>query len=184
MIIFFIFICLFCLSITLFLKKRKKKFLTFVLSKEKFSIFSYEKKIKLNNGILKIANYSMYQHRVNFCTKKRVFEIRSGNFKTTSFFVENRTSFPYTKQDFKGKDFYSVEITMNNPLKNLKSHFKDNFPRKLIFLDEDKNSILELIFNKYGFMIKAIDEKENIIYRDEEVDKEEEFLTYLRLYTM
>ena len=59
---------------------------------------------------------------------------------------------------------------MENEFSNINKHQLDNMPRRIIFLDKNKIPLLELYFNRYGFMIKAIDEFKNVIFEETEKD--------------
>lgn len=157
-----------------------------IANKLNYREFSYEKIFDFEGGKLVVNNYNKYQH-MNFFIKdpsKEIYyenadiQLRGGNFRNTYFFVENRTIEPmqYIVEWKQVIDFESVMIVMDKKVKDtsidfedrIYHHHEDNFPRSIEFFNKGE-SILFLIFNELGFMIKAIDEAENTIFEDKEI---------------
>lgn len=147
-----------------------------IFKKNEFQELSYEKEINLKNGgVILVDNFNKYQHRVSYSINEELKELRAGWFKTINIFVEQRTVEPMKMLcDYNCKLNYDnveyVELVMENEFSNINKHQLDNMPRRIIFLDKNKISLLELYFNRYGFMVKAIDEFKNIVFEETEKD--------------
>lgn len=68
-------------------------------------------------------------------------------------------------------DFKYVELTMNKEDIDIFEYQKNNFPREIKFLAEDKKVILALKFNEFGFMVKAVDKLEKILIENKILEK-------------
>lgn len=110
-------------------------------------------------------------------TDNKFWELRGGNFKSTNIFWEDRsiTEMIYLFE-YSGKSFEYVDLEMDRDIMNIHEHQKDNFPRRIKFLNKDKEVVLKLIFNDYGFLIRVIDEFQDFIYEDKEVLEVENFI--------
>ena len=157
-----------------------------IANKLNYGEFSYEKIFNFEGGKLVVNNYNKYQHMNFFIkdTSKKIYyknadiQLRGGNFRNTCFFVEDRTEEPmkYIYDGRKVHDFKSVMIVMDKMVKDtsidfedrIYHHHEDNFPRSIEFFNKE-GSILFLIFNELGFMIKAIDGYGNTIFEDKEI---------------
>lgn len=148
-----------------------------ILTKLEYETLSYEKVFDFGNGKLLVNNAEKYQHRISFVTDNKLWELRGGNFKSTNIFWENRSieQMEYLFEHL-GKSFEYVDLEMDKEMKNIQEHQENNFPRRIKFLDEDKEQVLQLIFNDYGFLIRVIDEFQNVIYEDKEVLEVESFI--------
>jgi hypothetical protein len=68
---------------------------------------------------------------------------------------------------------------MDKNIKDINELQKDNFPKEIKFLDENKKIVLKQEFNEFGFMIRVIDKFQDFIYEDKEVlsfDSTESFI--------
>ena len=74
-----------------------------------------------------------------------------------------------TKCFFNIQTVLYFEIIMDKRIRNINELQKDNFPKSIKFLDENKKAILKLEFNELGFMVKAIDKAEKIIFEDSKI---------------
>lgn len=151
-----------------------------ILTKLEYETLSYEKVFDFENGKLLVNNKGKYQHRISFVTDNKLWELRGGNFKNTNIFWEDRsiTGMIYLFE-YLGKSFEYVDLEMDRDITNIQEHQKDNFPRRIKFLNKDKEVVLKLIFNDYGFLIRVIDEFQDFIYEDKEVlsfDSTESFI--------
>lgn len=151
-----------------------------ILTKLEYETLSYEKVFDFENGKLLVNNEGKYQHRISFMTDNKFWELRGGNFKSTNIFWEDRsiTEMIYLFE-YSGKSFEYVDLEMDRDITNIQEHQKDNFPRRIKFLNKDKEVVLKLIFNDYGFLIRIIDEFQDFIYEDKEVlsfDSTESFI--------
>lgn len=150
-----------------------------LLNLEEYRNFTYEKNIVLDGGIISVENRH-HQHRVVYSKNGKEKELRSSQFNTWSsiYVLEDRTAnfTEMTKCFLKLQDVSYVEITMDKNIKDINKLQKDNFPREIKFLNEKKETVLQLIFNDYGFLIKTIDEFQNTIYEDKEVLEGENFI--------
>jgi len=151
-----------------------------LLSPEEYENFTYEKNIIFNDGMIHVNNRH-HQHIVVYSKNKEEKELRSGCFgvwiRNPSFFIEDRTTNPMKRQNFFIKENYSyAELIMDKRVRNITKHQKDNFPRRIKFLDKNKKVLLELEFNEFGFMVRVIDEFQNTIYEDKEVLEGENFI--------
>lgn len=155
----------------------------YTLTIEEYEMLSYEAIIVLDDyGLINVDNRNRYQHNVGFINfRNGSLELRAGWFKTPSIFLEDRTVEPMIQKNIRiENNFKYVELIMNKKNINILEHQKDNFPREINFLDENKKSILILKFNEFGFMIKAIDKLGEIILEDKEVENKEEIKKYIR----
>ncbi|MCB8566312.1 hypothetical protein [Fusobacterium ulcerans] len=151
-----------------------------ILTKLEYETLSYEKVFDFENGKLLVNNKGKYQHRISFVIDNKLWELRGGNFKNTNIFWEDRsiTGMIYLFE-YLGKSFEYVDLEMDRDITNIQEHQKDNFPRRIKFLNKDKEVVLKLIFNDYGFLIRVIDEFQDFIYEDKEVlsfDSTESFI--------
>ena len=155
----------------------------YTLTTAEYKMLSYEAIILLDDyGLINVDNRNRYQHNVGFINfRNKSLELRAGWFKTPSIFLEDRTVEPMIQKSIGiANNFKYVELIMNKKNINILEHQKDNFPREINFLDENKQSILILKFNEFGFMIKAIDKLGKIILEDKEVENKEEIKKYIR----
>ena len=155
----------------------------YTLTIEEYEMLSYEAIIVLDDyGLINVDNRNRYQHNVGFINfRNGSLELRAGWFKTPSIFLEDRTVEPMIQKNIRiENNFKNVELIMNKKNINILEHQKDNFPREINFLDENKKSILILKFNEFGFMIKVIDKLGEIILEDKEVENKEEIKKYIR----
>lgn len=155
----------------------------YTLTIEEYEMLSYEAIIVLDDyGLINVDNRNRYQHNVGFINfRNGSLELRAGWFKTPSIFLEDRTVEPMIQKNIRiENNFKYVELIMNKKNINILEHQKDNFPREINFLDENKKSILILKLNEFGFMIKAIDKLGEIILEDKEVENKEEIKKYIR----
>ena len=155
----------------------------YTLTTAEYKMLSYEAIILLDDyGLINVDNRNRYQHNVGFINfRNKSLELRAGWFKTPSIFLEDRTVEPMIQKNIRiENNFKYVELIMNKKNINILEHQKDNFPREINFLDENKQSILILKFNEFGFMIKAIDKLGKIILEDKEVENKEEIKKYIR----
>lgn len=172
-----------------------------IANKLNYGEFSYEKTFDFESGKLVVNNYNKYQH-INFFikdTSKKIYyknadiQLRGGNFRNTCFFVEDRTEEPmkYIYECKRVPDFESVIIVMDKMVKDtsidfsidfenrIYHHHEDNFPRSIEFFNKE-SSVLLLIFNELGFMIKAIDGSGNTIFEDKEIFRAEDIRKLIR----
>lgn len=151
-----------------------------LLNLEEYRNFTYEKNIILDEDWIIHIDNRHYQHIVSYSTGGKEKELRSSQFNTWSstYILEDRTAnfMEMTKCFLKLQDVSYVEITMDKNIKDINKLQKENFPREIKFLDEKKETVLQLIFNDYGFLIKTIDEFQNTIYEDKEVLEGENFI--------
>lgn len=144
-----------------------------LLNLEEYRNFTYEKNIVLDEDCIIHIDNRHYQHIVNYSTGGKEKELRSSQFNTWSltYIIEDRTAnFTEMMKCFlKFQDVSYVEITMDKNIKDINKLQKDNFPREIKFLDENKKMVLKQEFNEFGFMVKATDEFQNTIYEDKEV---------------
>ncbi|BBA53220.1 hypothetical protein FV113G1_P10210 (plasmid) [Fusobacterium varium] len=154
-----------------------------LLNLEEYRNFTYEKNIVLDEDCIIHIDNRHYQHIVNYSTGGKEKELRSSQFNTWSstYILEDRTAnfTEMTKCFLKLQDVSYVEITMDKNIKDINKLQKDNFPREIKFLDENKKIVLKQEFNDYGFLIRVIDEFQNVIYEDKEVlsfDSTESFI--------
>lgn len=76
------------------------------------------------------------------------------------------------REDFKIEEKYSyVELVMDRKIRNINKLQEDNFPRSIKFLDKNKKILLELEFNEFGFMVRAINKEQKMIFEDRKVMK-------------
>lgn len=159
--------------------KKDKKIL---LNLEEYRNFTYGKNIVLDGGIISVENRH-HQHRVVYSKNGKEKELRSSQFNTwnSTYILEDRTAnFSEMMKCFlKLQDVSYVEITMDKNIKDINELQKDNFPREIKFLDENKKIVLKQEFNEFGFMVRLIDEFQDFIYEDKEVlsfDSTESFI--------
>lgn len=146
-------------------------------TKLEYEFLSYEKVFDFEYGKILVNNAGKYQHRVSFVKDDKFWELRGGNFKSTNIFWEDRSIAEMIYLfEYSGKSFEYVDLEMDKEIANIQEHQENNFPRKIKFLNEDKEVVLKLIFNDYGFLIIVIDEFQNIIYEDKEVLEVESFI--------
>lgn len=153
-----------------------------ILTNQEFQALSYEAIIILDDyGIISVDNRNRYQHNVDFINfRNESLELRAGWFKTPSIFLEDRTVEPMIQSNIEmNDDFKYVELIMNKENIDIFEHQKNNFPREIKFLDEDKKVILTLKFNEFGFMVKAIDKLEKILIEDKEVESKIDIQKYI-----
>lgn len=145
--------------------KRKR-----LLTKLGYDFLSYEKAFDFGNGKLLVNNKGNYQHKISFTTDDKFWKLRAGNFKNTNIFWEDRSIVEMIYLfEYSGKSFEYVDLEMDREITNIQEHQKNNFPKKIKFLNKDKEVVLKLIFNDYGFLIRVIDEFQNTVYEDKEV---------------
>ncbi|MEG0237961.1 MAG: hypothetical protein RR523_14855 [Cetobacterium sp.] len=122
----------------------------------------YDKKIVLENGIIHIKN-SFGQHRVIYLKNDGGIELRSSKLiirkliGTSTYVIKDRVIQPIKNYYFPINTIF-IEITMEKRIKNIKKCQENNMPQEIKVLNENKDVVLRLIFNEFGFIVKVIDE--------------------------
>ena len=148
-----------------------------LLSPEEYErFFIYEKNIIFDKNYILHVNNRHRQHRVYISKDEKVKELRSGWFcgwiGDPSIFIEDWIIDPMKREDFKIEEKYSyVELVMDRKIRNINKLQEDNFPRSIKFLDKNKKILLELEFNEFGFMVRAINKEQKMIFEDRKVMK-------------
>lgn len=154
-----------------------------LLNLEEYRNFTYEKNIVLDGGIISVENRH-HQHRVVYSKNGKEKELHSSQFNTWSstYILEDRTAnfMEMTKCFLKLQDVSYIEITMEKNIKDINKLQKENFPREIKFLDENKKIVLKQEFNEFGFMVRVIDENGNIIFEDKEILSSEDTIKLIR----
>lgn len=157
-----------------------------LLSPEEYErFFTYEKNIIFDKNYILHVNNRHRQHRVYISKDEKVKELRSGWFcgwiGDPSIFIEDWTTDPMKREDFKIEEKYSyVELVMDRKIRNINKLQEDNFPRFIKFLDKNKKVLLKLEFNEFGFMVRVIDENGNINFEDKEILEAEDIRKLIR----
>lgn len=139
-----------------------------ILSKNKYQSFSYLTEIPLEEGKLSIYGAKNYQHKV-FLNEKN---LQGANLKNINHLLLVEENGIVTTK-YREKEVYKfVKIILKKPyfklfniFKKFFPQYKNNFPEQIIFLNKNKNPILQIFFNQEGIIEKILKSDDEVIYQ-------------------
>lgn len=139
-----------------------------ILSKNKYQSFSYLAEIPLEKGKLSIYGAKNYQHKV-FLNEKN---LQGANLKNINHLLLVEENGIVTTKYREKEEYEFVKIILRksyfklfNIFKKVFPQYKNNFPEQIIFLNKNKNPILQIFFNQEGIIGKILNSNADVIYQ-------------------
>lgn len=139
-----------------------------ILSKKNYQDFSYLTEIQSERGKLSIHGAKNYQHKV-FLNEKN---LQGANLKNINHLLIINENGIVTAKYREKEEYKFVKIILRKPyfklfniFKKFFPQYKNNFPEQIIFLNKNKNPILQIFFNQEGIIEKILKSDDEIIYQ-------------------
>lgn len=139
-----------------------------VLSKKKYQDFCYLAEIHSKEGRINIHGAKNYQHKV-FLNGKN---LQGANLKNVNHLLLVEENGIVTTKYREKEEYRFVKIILRKPyfklfniFKKFFPQYKNNFPEQIIFLNKNKNSILQIFFNQEGIIEKILKSDDEVIYQ-------------------